>query len=70
MQKTRKSATMTKTAQNENGCILWAIFRLHGLVLAAVSFVLAAVGLHWPSLVAVGLHWPSLAAVGRHCRPL
>ena len=61
---------MTKTAQNDTGCILWALFHLHGLVLAAVSFVLAAVGLCWPLLVAVGLHWPSLAAVGRRCRPL
>ena len=66
MQKTRKSAMMTKTAPNDARCVLWALFRLHGLALAVVSFFLAAVGLHWPLLAAVGLHWPSLAAVGLH----
>ena len=41
-------------------------FRLHGPALAAVSFVLAAVGLRWPSLHFVGCHGRSLAAVDGH----
>ena len=37
--------------------VVWALFRLHGPALAAVSFVLAAVSLCSPSLAAVDLRW-------------